>query len=64
MLPRYLEVARFTKRTDDDALLCILNMVDATWKLARWSLSFSELKFDVVHCSRVQYQDIYFLSRI
>lgn len=41
MLRYYLEGARFTIRTNHDALRWILNMADATGKLARWRLHLS-----------------------
>lgn len=48
MVRPYLEGTRFTIRTDDYGLQWILNMSDATGKLARWRLRFSELEFDAV----------------
>lgn len=56
MLRTYVEGHRFTIRTDQDALRCILNMEDATGKPARWRLRLKELEFDVVNRAGIKNQ--------
>lgn len=59
-----MEGARFTIRTDHDALRWILNMADATGKLARWRLRLSKYEFDVVHRAGIKHQSADALSRL
>ena len=64
LLRPYLEGTRYTIRTDHDALRWILNMADATGKLARWRLRLAEYEFDVVHRAGVKHQAADALSRL
>lgn len=47
LLRPYLEVHKFIIRMDHVVLKCILNGADATGKLERWRLRFSEFELDV-----------------
>lgn len=47
LLRHYLERCQFTVRTDYDAFKWILNVIDATDKLARWPLRLYQLELDV-----------------
>lgn len=49
LLHSCLWVHKFTIRTSHDAFKWILNLADATGKLARWGLHLSDFKFHVVH---------------
>lgn len=64
MLRTYLEGRCFTIRTDHDALRWILNMADATGKLARFCQRLQELEFDVVHREGIKHQAADALSRL
>lgn len=56
LLRVYLKGARFTIRTNHDALRLIPNMTEATRKFARWRIRFSELYYNVFHRSGVNNQ--------
>lgn len=49
---------------DEDALKKILNLVDATNKLAHWRLRLSGFEFDVVHRDGIENQAPDALSRL
>lgn len=52
----YLEGTKFTIRTDHDSLRSILNIIDATGRLARWELRLSEFEYDAVHRAGIKNQ--------
>lgn len=56
LLRRYLKGATILIHTDDDSLCCLLNMADATHKLARWRLRLEEMDVEVVHRVGIKHQ--------
>lgn len=63
LLRPYFEGAKFVIRTNH-ALRWILNLGDATGKLARWHLRLMEFHFEVIHRARVNHQAAESLSRL
>lgn len=61
-LRTYVYGRLFIIRTDHDTLIWILNMADATRKLARWCIRLQELYFYVVHrsCMKNRAADVLF----
>lgn len=49
LLPLYLEESRFTIGTNHNSLRSILNLADASGRLARWPLRMLDSEFDIVH---------------
>lgn len=55
LLRPYLEGTQFIIQTDHESLWWILDLADATEKLARRRLRLSELNYDVVHRAEVKH---------
>lgn len=51
-------------RTNRDAIICILNLADATSKLAGWRPMLSKMEFDVFHLVWIINQGVDALNRI
>ena len=64
MLRPYIEGTRFTVRTDHDSLRWLLNLADASGRLARWRLRLAEYEYDVVHRPGIKHQAPDALSRL
>lgn len=60
----YLQGNTFVLRTDHAALRWILNMADATGKLARWRLRLLEYDYEIQHRPGVKHQAADALSRV
>ena len=50
----YLERERFTVNTDHHSLRWVMNLVDASGRLARWRLRFAEYDFDVTYVKGIK----------
>ena len=60
----YLEMKQFTLRTDHDSLRWILNLSDATGRLARWRLRLADYDYTVEHRRGIVHQAADALSRL
>lgn len=60
----YIEGTRFTIQNDHDSLKCILNLADATGRLARLRLRPFEFEFDVVYRAHIECQTTDALFRL
>ncbi|CAN8073881.1 unnamed protein product [Agarophyton chilense] len=60
----YLEGTRFAIRTDHDSLRWLLNITDASSRLARWRLRLSEYDYEITYRPGIKHQAADALSRI
>ncbi|CAN8061912.1 unnamed protein product [Agarophyton chilense] len=60
----YLEGTRFTIGTDHDSLRWLLNMTDASSRLARWRLKLSECDYEITYGPGINHQAADALSQV
>lgn len=64
LLDPNLEGTRLRIQTDHNGFKWILNLMDATGKLARWRLGLFKREFDIVHLAKIRHQATDTLSRL